>query len=68
MPSSHKNIPISISLLHEQEYYNLCVILQTNRGKIKKRRAFSDRSCNRFYSEDIIHYKNYDIRRKTLKN
>jgi hypothetical protein len=68
MPSSYKNIPISISLLHEQEYYNLCVILKINKGKINKRRVFSDKSSDRSYSENIIHYKNYIIRRKTLKN
>lgn len=68
MPSPSKelkNIPVSISLLHEQEYYNLCLILKARKSKIKKRRAFSERSSE---SEDQIQYRTYDVRRKTLKN
>jgi hypothetical protein len=71
MPSSSKeikNIPVSISLLHEQEYYNLCLILKTNKSKIKKRRAFSDKSGGKSDSEEQLQYKTYDVRRKTLKN
>lgn len=34
-----KNIPSSISILHEQEYHNLCNMLQLKR----KRRAYTDR-------------------------
>ncbi len=71
MPSSSKelkNIPVSISLLHEQEYYNLCLILKTNKSKVKKRRAFSERSSDKSESEELPQYKNYVVRRKTLKN
>lgn len=68
MSSSLKNIPVSISLLHEQEYYNLCLILKTSKSKIKKRRAFSERSSDKSESEEQPQYKTYDIRRKTLKN
>jgi hypothetical protein len=38
-----KNIPISISLLHEQEYNNLCLMLKMTE-KPNKRRAFSERN------------------------
>jgi hypothetical protein len=71
MPSSSKelkNIPVSISLLHEQEYYNLCLILKTSKSKVKKRRAFSERSSDKSDNDDQVSYKTYDIRRKTLKN
>ncbi len=56
-----------MSLLHEQEYYNLCLILKTSKDKGKKRRSFSYKSSSN-KSECIIQYKNYCIRRKTLKN
>ncbi len=52
-----KNIPISISILHEQEYNNLCFVFQI---KGNKRRAFSERSCE---TKSL-----YRKRRKTLKN
>lgn len=60
MPSSSKelkNIPVSISILHEQEYNNLCFILHLKDGK---RRAFSERSSETKSSTRK--------RRKTLKN
>ena len=41
-----KNIPISVSVLHEQEYNNLLHKLKKN-----KRRAHSDKSKN----NDIVH-------------
>jgi len=59
-----KNIPISISLLHEQEYDNLCLILKPY--NIKNRRTFSERSTNSF--DRYIHNRLYVSRRKTLKN
>lgn len=68
MPFSLKNIPISISILHEQEYNNLCLILKTTKGKVKKRRAFSERSSDKFDSDESIQFKLIDCRRKTLKN
>lgn len=67
MPSSSrelKNIPISISILHEQEYNNLCLILKST----KKRRAFSERSSDKSDSDEPIQFKTYYCRRKTLKN
>jgi len=45
--SELKNIPISSSILHEQEYHNLCRMLQQF-----KRRAFTERrSSNRVKGE-----------------
>lgn len=41
-----KNIPISISLLHEQEYNNLCLMLKMVE-KPNKRRAFSERNTDK---------------------
>ena len=40
-----KNIPVSISILHEQEYFNLCKMLQLKRvGNHRHvRRSFSER-------------------------
>jgi len=40
MPLELKNIPISISILHEQEYYNLCKMFRVK--QVGKRRAFTD--------------------------
>jgi hypothetical protein len=62
-----KNIPVSISLLHEQEYNNICVIFKSVKSKERKRRAFSERSSEP--PQDIA----FNIpleprRRKTLKN
>jgi len=42
-----KNIPISLSLLHELEYNNLCLVLKLNSKQVEKRRAFSERSKER---------------------
>ena len=40
-----KNIPISISLLHDQEYNNLCNLYKFKfSNKVNKRRAFSEKS------------------------
>jgi hypothetical protein len=41
-----KNIPISLSILHDQEYNNLCNLYKLNfKGyKVNKRRAFSEKS------------------------
>ena len=70
MPSSTKelkNIPVSISILHEQEYNNLCLILKPIKGK--KRRAFSERSSDKSDSDEPIQIRQYTcVRRKTLKN
>lgn len=63
-----KNIPISISLLHEQEYINLCLILRSKKGKVKRRRAFSDKSNDKTDSDETLQIRLYDYRRKTLKN
>lgn len=38
-----KNIPVSISILHEQEYNNLCIIYNNIRGDGIKRRAFTEK-------------------------
>jgi len=40
MPLELKNIPISISILHEQEYYNLCKMFRVKH--VGRRRAFTD--------------------------
>ena len=48
MPSPSKelkNIPVSISILHEQEYDNLCLMVKLLGNKIAKRRAFSEKRC-----------------------
>lgn len=36
------NIPISFSLLHDQEYNNLCLVYKFSRFQVEKRRAFSE--------------------------
>ncbi len=71
MPSSSKdikNIPISISILHEQEYNNLCLMLKMTNGKVKKRRAFSEKSSDKSDNDEPIQFKLNYYRRKTLKN
>ena len=46
-----KNIPVSISILHEQEYDNLCLLLKFLKNKAGKRRAFSERSNEKSFEE-----------------
>ncbi len=53
-----KNIPVSISILHEVEYNNLYMIL-----KAIKRRAYSEKS-NRGMTTKLYS----DIQRNSLKN
>jgi hypothetical protein len=43
LSTERTNIPISMSLLHEQEYHNLCLMLQANETS-GRRRAFSEKS------------------------
>jgi hypothetical protein len=51
-----KNIPISISILHEQEYDNLCNIYKFNvkGAKVPKRRAHSEKSDDKNVKSDRI--------------
>lgn len=64
-----KNVPISFSILHELEYNNICILLKTTKRKVKKRRAFSEKSSDMYNNEDEqIQFKLYEYRRKTLKN
>jgi hypothetical protein len=64
-----KNIPISISILHDKEYNNLCLLLKSVKSK-ERRRAFSEKSNDKpdenNYSQIAIKF--YEARRKTLKN
>ena len=69
-----KNIPVSISILHKQEYKNLYMMFIL-KNKSSKRRAFSEK--NNDNSDDImdeICYTNQSrisdrqLRRNTLKN
>jgi len=46
--SELKNIPISSSILHEQEYHNLCRMLQHF-----KRRAFTERRSSSRVKEEV---------------
>lgn len=68
------NIPVSISILHKQEYKNLYMMLIV-KNKSSKRRAFSEKNTDD--SDDImdeICYINQlrssdrQLRRNTLKN
>jgi hypothetical protein len=63
-----KNIPVSISILHEQEYNIL--VLRSVKVKERKRRAFSESSSGSGRSEDSDFYIRVHpiVRRKTLKN
>ena len=63
-----KNIPVSISILHEQEYNIL--VLRSVKVRERKRRAFSESSSGSPRSEDGDFYARAHpiIRRKTLKN
>ena len=61
-----KNIPVALSILHEQEY-NICLFIKsTNKGGgERKRRAFSEK--NKDISSDICcHF--LDHSRSKLKN
>jgi hypothetical protein len=66
-----KNIPISFSILHEQEYNNLYYILRSVKNKKNRRRAFSEKSTemngHNINEPFIIKFFN-QARRKTLKN
>ena len=46
------NIPISVSLLYEKEYKNLCIFLslKKNKDKLRKRRAFTEVKYNSYLS------------------
>ena len=69
------NIPVSISILHKQEYKNIYMMLIV-KNKSSKRRAFSEKNNND--SDDIIdeicytyqsrNNSNGLLRRNTLKN
>lgn len=68
------NIPVSISILHKQEYKNLYMMFIL-KNKSSKRRAFSEK--NNVNSDDIIDEICYinqsrisdrQLRRNTLKN
>ena len=68
------NIPVSISILHKQEYKNLYMMFIV-KNKLLKRRAFSEK--NNDNSDDIIDEICYinqsrisdrQLRRNTLKN
>jgi hypothetical protein len=65
-----KNIPVSISILHEQEYNNICLMLKMIKSRERKRRAFSEKSIDK--TEESINetasIKLNDHRRQTLKN
>jgi hypothetical protein len=50
-----RNIPVSLSLLHEQEYKNLCLIYKLL-NKTEKRRAFSENSRGKIVKKDNLHY------------
>ncbi len=54
-----KNIPVSISILHEQEY-NMCLMFKSVKNR-QQRRAFSENSTDK--NSNFVNY-----RRKTLKN
>jgi hypothetical protein len=45
LSSDLQNIPISISLLHEEEYKNLCVMFK--KDKLGKRRACSEKNIQK---------------------
>lgn len=53
------NIPVSISILHEQEY-NIYLMIKYAKNN-KRRRAFSENSADK--NNNFVNY-----RRKTLKN
>ena len=57
-----KNIPISISILHEQEYHNLCKMI--NRvNKQRRRRAFTDvRVHLDSFSDPISNHSSFKMR------
>jgi hypothetical protein len=42
-----KNIPVAISILHEEEYKNICLSLVYKFENCSRRRAFSDKSPGR---------------------
>jgi hypothetical protein len=48
-----KNIPMSVSILHEREYNNLCVIHKLFNNS-SKRRSFSDKNCDKKSNRDIF--------------
>jgi hypothetical protein len=64
-----KNIPASISLLHEQEYNNLCILFKIIQNKSQKRRAYSEKSLNKYnkLGESILFKSNIDVYSSSLK-
>ena len=66
-----KNIPISISLLHEQEYNNLCIIYKIGKSCAPKRRAYSEKSSCKTedyeYNNQTILPRKLSLRTETVK-
>lgn len=52
-----KNIPVSMSILYEQEY-NLYNVLKSTQYRFKKRRAFSEQKYNANLYKETVTYKN----------
>jgi hypothetical protein len=53
-----KNIPVSISFLHDLEYKNLCLVYNLLKNTDGKRRAFSERKLEKEDSETKTFKKN----------
>ena len=60
-----KNIPMSISILHEQEYNNLCLMYKFI--KSEKRRAFSEKNTNKGSTKLIINTPKLHISKPTAE-
>ena len=57
LSSDLQNIPVAISLLHEKEYNNLCVLLKKDQSG--KRRACSEKNIQKqsVYRQTSVTYK-----------
>jgi len=71
--NEYKNIPIAISILHEQEYSNICFKLKLVDNNSKRRRAYSEKNIKYCANEspntrDLFNINLYNHRCKTLKN
>lgn len=50
--SSLQNIPISLSLLHDEEYHNICLLLKKDSSE--KRRAYSETNVHRHIQKNKV--------------
>lgn len=64
-----QNIPISFSILHDQEYNNLCLVYKFRKYQAEKRRAFSEsRKEKNSYNTPLYQTSSFKLSHIQLQN